>query len=150
MILIIDTREQLPFQYKTCRWLKLEVGDYTSNLLLNKFHIERKSLEDLYQTITKGHLRFKKEIIRARHYGIEMEVFVEGTKADFEAKKFYGGPQRKISGETLIKILDTTSCRHLVTFRWFKNRKTCQKALIQKLIEVESKRHKKRSAINRP
>lgn len=122
-MILVDSREQKPYwKGSQCARTALKVGDYTTVSLLNKFHIERKSLVDLYGTITKGHYRFKREIIRARFSDIELVVVVEGTKKDFKDKNFYGGEDRNIEGSTLIKIVETIERRHKVKFHWCKSR----------------------------
>jgi len=55
MIILIDTREKLPFQFgrdlKTVR-TKLEVGDYSLKGLEHAVAVERKSLDDfIHSTI---------------------------------------------------------------------------------------------------
>lgn len=148
MKFIVDSREQKPFVLSDSYQLKtLIVGDYTTEVLLGKFHIERKSLIDLYNTITKGHLRFKKEIIRAKHHNIKLVVMVEGTKSDFEAKKFWKGSERLTSGETLIKIVNSITLKHGVQFIWHRNRRACEKACYNLLFKMESE-YKKKGRIN--
>ena len=95
MNIIIDTREQLPLfeSYRTLRY-KLLVGDYTTNLLYGLYHVERKSLSDLYGTMTKGNVRFHNCIIRAKVNGIKLVMVVEGSKKNFKAKKFPQGHEK--------------------------------------------------------
>ena len=135
-VYIVDTREQKPFDLQPQKRQCLIVGDYTTTKLLGRFHIERKSLVDLYGSITKGHLRFKKEIIRAKHHSIHLIVLVEGSRKNFGLKKFYGGSQRKMSGETLLKIIDSITLNHGTQFHWHASRNACQKNLIKFLGKI--------------
>lgn len=140
---IIDTREQKPFEFKNSVRKKLEVGDYTTKKLHGKFHVERKSVIDLYGSITKGHLRFKKEIIRAKHYAIELIVMVEGTRQDLYHKRFYKGSERKMDGETLLKIVDTIQRKHGIAFKFYASRASCHRAMVRLLKQKESLRIKR-------
>lgn len=135
--MVIDTREQQPYwDVRTIR-TALVVGDYTTLKLWGKFHIERKSLEDLCGTITKGHLRFKKELIRAKHHGIKLLLVVDGTKDNFLHKKFKRGMERKIEGETLVKIIDATCKNHHLEIIWCKGRKAAIRAIIKRVVQEQ-------------
>lgn len=118
-MIIVDTREQKPlFTGSGTVRRKLLVGDYSTIKLEHVFSVERKSLQDLYGTITKGHLRFRKEIVRAEANDIELVLVVEGTRKDFVNKNFPGGAKRKMDGETLGKIIDTMSRRYNFKIYW--------------------------------
>jgi ERCC4-type nuclease len=134
MKLIVDTREQKPLFENELKQ-GLLVGDYTTSRLFNKYHIERKSLSDLYGTMTKGNVRFHNCIIRANANGIRLVMVVEGSKRNFRAKKFPQGNLRKISGETLIKIVETFERKYLLVY-WCANRRAA-KILILKLLREE-------------
>lgn len=127
-MILVDSREQKPFwKGSQAARIALLVGDYTTVDLLNKFHIERKSLGDLYGTITKGNYRFKKEILRAKFNKIHLVVVVEGTKQAFKNKEFNRGNERLVSGETLIKIVETFERKHKVKFYWCKTRNAAKR-----------------------
>lgn len=129
--------------------MALIAGDYTTINLLNKFHIERKSLGDLYGTLTSGHKRFRRELVRAEERGIELQVLIEGTKADMRAKRFPMGEDRLISGETVLKIVATLSKRTGVVFIWTKDRQAAKRRLLRilkaKEKEIPQRLKKKRS-----
>ncbi len=65
MIVIIDTREKLPFQFEkninTVR-TKLEVGDYSLKGYEHRVAIERKSLDDFIGSTIHDRERFKKNL----------------------------------------------------------------------------------------
>lgn len=128
MTIIVDTREQRPY-WNTNRQTLL-VGDYTSRKLLNKFHIERKSLGDLYGTLTVGNRRFKYELFRAAYAQIRLEVYIEGSYEAFINKQFPKGAERKFDTEGLKRLISTFKRKYFLEFHWHKNRKKCQ-------IEVE-------------
>lgn len=140
-IVIVDTREQLPYwAVPVCRRKKLNVGDYTTTRLLNRFHIERKSLQDLYGTIIQHHARFRREVFRAFDSKTQLVVYVEGTKKQFINKKFPRGHERKIKSETLEKIINTIEDRYQLEIIWNSSRGSCKRAVMQRLMKEEKKK----------
>lgn len=76
---VIDTREQAPFTFQgikgdssrknlpivvRTRSATLQTGDYSITGHENRLAIERKSLEDLYSTLSSGRERFERELYR--------------------------------------------------------------------------------------
>lgn len=136
--IIVDSKEQLPlFIGDTFQKQSLLVGDYTTEKLLNRFHIERKSPQDLYGTITKGHVRFRNELIRAEVYGIKLVMYVECSKKNFVAKKFPGGSARLTSGKTLGKIVTTIEDRYKMEVVWCNSRNTTKSKVLQRFFKEE-------------
>src|SRR5690348_11778777 len=108
MTIVVDTREQKPlYSGKGVFKTFLEVGDYTTIDLMNRFHIERKSMEDLYGSNHQGYIRFRKEFIRAINMGIELVIFVEGTFDAYINKQFPGGAYRKAPSSQLREQVKT-------------------------------------------
>lgn len=71
MIVVIDTREQLPWTFAGLSSDPVEVktgtlrsGDYSVEGFEQRLAIERKSLADLYGTLTSGRERFVRELER--------------------------------------------------------------------------------------
>jgi ERCC4-type nuclease len=85
--IIQDTREQKPLKFshqciKEVVVKKLDEGDYgaeTGDGLRLPLVFERKSINDLWGSLTQNYDRFREEIIRAREEGVELVVIVEGT-----------------------------------------------------------------------
>ena len=84
--IVVDSREQRPYfadgRYdgRTCRTIKkLESGDYSLLGYENQIAIERKSLADLYNSLTWDRERFKNEFERLRDYEFSC-VMVEAPK----------------------------------------------------------------------
>lgn len=124
-MIIIDTREQKPlWDEEVCRVKrqKLDEGDYTTEELLNKAHIERKSGIDLYGSLIQGHKRFVAEIQRAIEKDLTFAIFVECTEKTFISKKFKGGYRLKTKAKVLAKIIKTFMERYPVEFVWCENR----------------------------
>jgi len=141
MVILVDTREQLP--YWPSNRATLIVGDYTTKKLLNSFHIERKSLQDLYGTLTSGNNRFKYELFRAAYHSIRLEVYVEGSHADFINKNFPKGNERKFSTDGLDRLIKTFERKYHLTFHWCKNRQHAKKLVMERL-STEERKPKKR------
>lgn len=83
--IIIDTREQTPFLFPGQRTLKrkLKYGDYALQGLISFLVIERKSLPDLFGTISirKNFERFKRELEGLRKVRFAF-ILIEGTSTD--------------------------------------------------------------------
>ncbi len=101
MIVLIDTREKLPFQFgddvdtvKT----KLEVGDYSLKGLEHLVSIERKSLDDFINSTIHNKRRFKHNLIdlsRMEHKAIVVEaslrdVFMHRYKSKTHNQAVFG------------------------------------------------------------
>ena len=67
--ILIDSREQTPliFSYPNIT-ATLATGDYSVAGLEDDFCVERKSLSDLYGSLTSGRDRFKRELQRMKAY----------------------------------------------------------------------------------
>jgi len=117
MIIIIDTREQLPLSFTGHETFsrKLDEGDYNTTDLEDKIVIERKSPQDLYQSITSDHQRFKREIKRAIEKKKKFYIFIEGTLEDFYWLRW---AKRDINMKpgTLYKIILTMKERYGLIF----------------------------------
>jgi ERCC4-type nuclease len=140
--ILIDTREQLPLttgEFRFARRKKLLVGDYSTSKLEHTFCIERKSGQDLYGSIIQGHVRFRKELVRAKVNNIKLVIYVECSRRNFEAKKFPGGLYRKCPGETLIKIITTISKRHGIEVVWCSSRRRLSAQILIRLQMEEAK-----------
>lgn len=80
MKVAIDTREQLPFDFKNKTVMKLDVGDYTA--LDNKYsntYVDRKNPQDFIQTITSGFDRFSRELERVKELDAYLFIVVEDS-----------------------------------------------------------------------
>jgi len=95
--IIVDSREQKPFKFDKYTLIesKLEYGDYSLHPS-NKLAIERKSLSDLYGTLSGGRERFEREIQKAKKMEGYIVVVVESTLNNMMYQKQKFG---KASGE---------------------------------------------------
>lgn len=109
--ILVDTREQRPisgfYQYEGVSGVsheKLDVGDYTTKISKESFVIERKSPEDMYNSILRGHKRFSRMLTRARQQNIVVYILVECPEQYFYSLawcSFYP----KVKKETIKKIV---------------------------------------------
>lgn len=141
MTILIDTREQLPLKFKgaLCCRETLKEGDYTTIKLWGCFHIERKSPGDLYGSIIQGHMRFRREILRAMGKDLELVIFVETTRKKFIAKKWPQGDKRKVKSETLDKIITTLQRHYDLEFVWCRNKRDMVEKVLKRFRSVERK-----------
>jgi ERCC4-type nuclease len=133
-VILIDTREQKPIEFEYSRRIKLEVGDYTSVAHHNKLHLERKAPGDLYGTILKGHVRFRREIRRAQDNNITLIMIIECSERKFYSKRWPGGKYCKVSDITLKRIITTLTTKYGLEFIWCRDR-AVMKNIILKLLK---------------
>ncbi len=145
MKLIVDTREQKPLWTPPCSEIKeiqrkkLDVGDYTTDKLLNRVHAERKSPGDLYGSIIQGHKRFKIMLNRAVEKSIILNVFVECPKEVFINKRWNPRAKRLLAKpEVLDRILTTISSRYYVNFVWCLDRDDMRDKMLRWLEDYEN------------
>lgn len=91
-VLVVDTREQRPYEFGLVRvgGLLVDVravrealpaGDYSIVGHQTAFAIERKSAEDAYATFSRGRARFLRELERLRSYAFAA-ILLEATPRD--------------------------------------------------------------------
>lgn len=84
----------------------LQVGDYRALFTdgtPSKVVFERKSLADLWGTMTRGHQRFKREMEKAEELGVELVLIVECQVGQIRA----GFDRSEFSGDSMLKKLGT-------------------------------------------
>lgn len=138
MKILVDTREQKPL-FPNAKFVTLKVGDYTTEKLKSKFVIERKSLQDLYQTLTRNNTRFKYELFHAAYLRITIEVYVEGSYEDFINKRFTYGDNLKFSTQGLQRLVSTFERKYYLKFVWCSTRKNCVSSVHSRLLSAEKK-----------
>ena len=83
MIIIVDTREQLPLKFSVpTKRGTLAVGDYRAEFSdgsVSQVVFERKSINDLFSTLSSGYPRFKREIELSHELRISIIIIVEGS-----------------------------------------------------------------------
>lgn len=122
MKIIVDSREQRPLVFG-CDSIrkKLHVGDYGAEFPAGTIYpvvFERKSIADLFGTLTQGYDRFRKEINRAEIAKTRLIIAVEGSKE----KVLKGYPHSARDPESIIKQLETIKTKYGVEHMFFGNR----------------------------
>jgi ERCC4-type nuclease len=126
MIILIDNREQnkLEFDHPYITEIEhttLKVGDYGCRYIdgyIPPVFFERKSIPDLFNTLTNGHERFKREIERAKELDYKLILVIEGTFS----KVMNGYERSQVSGLTIIKQLFMLWIKYGLEFHLLKDR----------------------------
>lgn len=82
--IMIDTREQTPFDFKNSIKNKLDFGDYTTSTHYAKVFVERKAIGDFVSSMGSGSNRFEKELNRCKEFNSYIVMVVEGELSDIE------------------------------------------------------------------
>ena len=81
MPIIIDSREQRPYDYDNAITKKLDTGDYSIKHFENEVCVERKSMDDLVNTLLNHTARFDRELLRMQFFPHSC-IVVEGSLMD--------------------------------------------------------------------
>lgn len=139
MQVLVDTREQSPIPFRGAISRTLNVGDYTTEALQKKFVIERKSPNDLYQSILKGHMRFRRLLQRAKDKRIRVVMFIECEERVFTGKLYRGAKYQRHPSHILCKIIATLQTKYKLEFVWCKDRITMKTKMLKRLRFEEGK-----------
>ena len=105
--IIIDTREQtpLPFANLPTERRTLATGDYSVLGFERDFSVERKSVTDLVQSITRERDRFSRELQRMRAFDFR-RLLIVGSLADIEAHRYrsQANPKAIIASLTAFEV----------------------------------------------
>lgn len=88
--IIVDTREQTPLLFENLPTERrtLATGDYSVLGFERDFSIERKSIGDLVQSLTRERDRFSRELQRMRAFDFRRLLVVGGSLADIEGHNY--------------------------------------------------------------
>jgi ERCC4-type nuclease len=123
----VDSREQAPLVFN-CNWIrkKLIVGDYGASFGNNHLHSviwERKSIGDLFGSLTFGYERFRKMFERATKNNIMVVIAIEGSRE----KVLKGYTHSSRDPESILKQLETIERKYGVASVFFPSRIAMQK-----------------------
>ena len=82
MKVVIDTREQLPYEFEDSITRTLQTGDYSIFGYEKQFTVERKSKADAYGSIGRGRTRYVKELERLSEIDYSA-IVVEASLSNF-------------------------------------------------------------------
>lgn len=113
--IISDTREQLPLLFANLptERAKLATGDYSIKGLESEFCIERKTTEDLVQSVTFERERFERELVRMRGYSFRRLVII-GTLAKIETHAY----QSRANPKAVIASVTAFEVRYALPVTW--------------------------------
>jgi ERCC4-type nuclease len=128
--IVVDTREQLPYEFTGAVVKALPSGDYSIRGLEDHIAIERKSKPDAYASLGRGRARFRREIERLALLDYAA-VVVEDTLAGFLQRP----PYSKMNPQSAIASLLGWSVRYRVPV-YFASDRCHGRALTQKLLQM--------------
>lgn len=123
MWIVQDSREQNPLNFHDdlidgIDIMPLPVGDYGARYKMGyecPLIFERKSISDLFGTLTQGYKRFRKEILKAKDLEIKLIILIEGSLSDI----YEGANYSNRDGASLIKQLHTIWIKYDVPYYCF-------------------------------
>lgn len=141
IILTIDSREQSPLLFDGIDGIdKVEVaglafGDYSAIVGGKVLPIvwERKSLNDLFGTLGKGHDRFRRELERAKQANFKIILMIEGTYTDV----WNGCEHSQMDGPTILKIMNTMYVKYDLSFIFCESRRVMARQIVDLASAVE-------------
>ena len=140
MIILIDSREQLPIDFshkyiESIETMKLTVGDYAVRFKdghIPNIRFERKSIGDLFGTLGAGYKRFKRELIRALENELKLVIIIEGNLS----KILKGNIYSTLEGDTIVKKLFTLKTRYNIDFVCCKDRAEMSQYITHEFISL--------------
>lgn len=146
MLVIVDSREQLPFPFTGPRYEgvtttsgTLNIGDYSLAGLESQVAVERKSLADLVGCLTTGRDRFERELLRSA--GLDaFAVIIESGWADLAG----GNYRSKLNPHSACQSVLAFSCRYRVPFLFCGSRTAAEYAtwgFLRQYLESARKRY---------
>ena len=144
MVILCDSREQTPLkfnhQYITgVKVMKLNVGDYQCQFTdghIPPISFERKSLNDLAGSLSKGYRRFKKEILRAKENNIQLIIIIEGSLS----RIIKGIPQCERCGDDILQQLNTIMERYNIPYVPLNNREELSRYITERFLAIGRER----------
>ena len=135
MILITDSREQKELRFShpyitAVRKEKLDVADYAciyKNGHVCQYVFERKSMGDLFGSLSGGYPRFKKEIDRAKENNQILYILIEGSFT----KIMKGYSRSKIKGISIARTLWTLRFRYGIHHKYCTTRREMAEFITQ-------------------
>lgn len=140
LLILSDSREQEPLVFDRIKGVdKVEViglpfGDYTAMIDGKQVPIcfDRKSISDLYSTMTHGYERWKKVMQKAKDAGHKLILITEGTYSDVKE----GYSHSEFSGEAMIKKLHTLMIKYDLDWWPCENRRVMASRIVDTFLAV--------------
>jgi len=140
MTVVIDTREQLPFEFSEGACIvrrKLETGDYSIlGMETDGVAIERKSLDDLVNTVIHAKGRFAAELSRMQAYRFRA-VVVEASVDDVMAHRY----RADVHPRSVLALCNAMYVRYGVPVFFWGGRPHCRYMLENLLARIWARYH---------
>lgn len=107
--IVVDTREQLPYEFEGAVMKTLASGDYSVLGLEDRVAIERKSKPDAYASLGRGRARFRREVERLAELDYAA-IVVEDTVPGFLRRP----PHTRMNPRAAVASLFAWSVRYRV------------------------------------
>lgn len=144
---LVDNREQQPYEFDgypvATEAVTLRTGDYTLEEFCNydedndtyipRLCIERKSGQDLLQSVTHDRDRFKDEIKRAKGWPAPMVVLIEEPWETFRDEKDFM-MYRDVHPNQIEGTIDSWSNYYNVEFDFLSDRNECEREAFDRLV----------------
>jgi DNA excision repair protein ERCC-4 len=123
-IILVDSREQKPYKFDcivpipTTKIVALKVGDYSIEGYQDEIGIERKSLEDAYNTFGQGRKRFQRELEKS----IGFKFFAVIIESDWHSIVKYPPIRSNLNPKSVVSSIAAWSMRYRVHFWTVPNR----------------------------
>ena len=139
--MITDSREQAKLDFsgiegiEKVETLSLPYGDYTAIVHGKSVPIvyERKAFGDLWQTMTSGYDRYKREMERAKDDAIKLILIIEGSYTDV----WNGFERSKYDGESMLKKLATLYVKYDHEYIFCESRRVMARRIADTFLAVE-------------
>ena len=143
MKILIDSKEQLPLDFN-CETenSSLNIGDYACKLddgFIAPVVFERKSISDLFNTVTKDNERFQKECERAKEKGVFIIIISEATRTQIKGGHRFSTQ----NGEKILKVLDTLYLKYQIPTFFCNGRFEASKRIEDMCLSIERRYSKK-------
>ena len=141
MVLICDSREQKCLDFKGIEGVDkieemgLSFGDYNA-IVHDKvvpIVIERKSIGDLFGTMTQGYARFKREMERAKEANFKLILAVEGTYSEV----WEGYKHSQFEGPSMVKKLAMMQVRYDLETWYCESRRVMARRIVDLYAAIE-------------
>ncbi len=144
--IICDSREQLPLTFDKSKFHEIviegmPVADYWASVSYNEgkdwkeipICFERKGKGDLFGTMTNGYNRFRRELQKAKEFGLQVILVIEGSMRDIGAGYEYS----QFSGDSMLKKLAMLHVKYGLEYHFFNDRREMARFIEETFNAVE-------------
>lgn len=142
MVVVVDTREQLPYEFSRQIRKALPAGDYSIEGYESKIAIERKTKQDAYSTIGQGRKRFEKELDKLKEYDYSA-IVLECSMEDFLIQPSHS----KLNPRSAINSLIAWSIRYSIHI-FFAGNRILSQTLTTRILEKYYKEQRGKNGNN--